>query len=144
MRAHSKRVTEVLGPQPPKYGIVLGLDPFTVELAEHRIQLTDDDLVLTQSARRYSLDHGIKVGDVVVVTQMGNGDWVLSEIVSDKTTFAGPDMTTVPPDGREFDTYVFHAGTSDASLTGGTTTIIALVPFRDSGGVIVGYIPLIA
>lgn len=134
LRSHAKRTVDVLGPQPPKYAIVMQIDPLVVELTDHRIQLTDEEIVLTQSARKYDLEHGIQEGDTVLMVLVGNGDWVLSGVVSEKVTFGGASTKAVVTGGR-----VFASGTGVTS-----TPITHAVPYYDESGVILGYIPLIA
>jgi hypothetical protein len=62
---------------------------FTVDLHGHDLDLTDDDVTLGQTVRRYEADVGIKEGDNLVLLELADGDFVAVEVESD-TEATGP------------------------------------------------------
>lgn len=111
----------------PQLAVVRRLTPLQVELVSANLVLDDEDLTLTQSVRRYESNYGLKVGDTVVVQPVSSGEWVVSSVVSDKSTFQGADTTAA-----------MSPGTIPAD-----TPIVGTVPFRDANGNVVGRIPLL-
>jgi hypothetical protein len=128
LTAHSRRNIRYHVKQ-PLFAVVLRLNPLQVEFTESRLVLDDDDLTIAQSVRKYDLDHGLKVGDTVLVQPVGDGDYVIVAVVSEKHAFEGSDTSPV-----------LGAGT----IGGGSgTAIVGTVPFRDASGAIIGRLPLL-
>jgi hypothetical protein len=92
LRRHGTRMTKAHGTKPPKLAIVTDADPLTAEMVDHNIQLDEDDLMLTQKARRYIHDYGINAGDTLVLLQLDSDDFAVVEIVSETDV----DNTLVP------------------------------------------------
>jgi hypothetical protein len=134
VRNHSARAVGAYSSKPPKLAIVRKVDPLTAEMADHRLQLDEDDLLLTQAMRRYHRDTGIAAGDTLVLIPVSTDDFVVVGVLSQENIDAGIASASEDTDGREF-----------ASGVGVTSTpIVAVVPYYDDDGEVVGYIPLIA
>lgn len=84
VRSHSKRsVNYNQSNRAPHYGVVLSTDPWEVEMHDGELLLEADDLVVTQWVEKYHVLYGVDVGDTVVITEMRDGDWMLSDVISD-------------------------------------------------------------
>lgn len=85
-RSHSERAVRYHGKDgSPKYADVIDLSPLTVEMHGSNFILAEEDLVLSQWVERYDKDHGIDRGDVLIVHLMEDGDYLASDVVSQKT-----------------------------------------------------------
>lgn len=86
LRRHSRRVADYhYGDRHPQYATVLSTEPWEVELHSGRIVLTEEDLTITQWVEKYDFDHVVEDGDTVLVHEMSNGDWVVTDVVSPKS-----------------------------------------------------------
>lgn len=83
VRSHAKRSAQSVV-RHPQYARVLTTDPLEVELVESKHILEEEDLVLSQWVSRYDTDHTIDPGDTALVQPMRNGDWLVTDIVSEK------------------------------------------------------------
>lgn len=68
----------------PRYAEVVATSPLTARLNDTGLTLSDEALMLSQWARKYDYDHTIDVGDTLLITEMSDGDWLVSDVVSDK------------------------------------------------------------
>lgn len=130
LRNHSRRAISWQTKE-VQMAVVRQIDPIAVEVTESHLYLDDDDLTLSQDVRVYERQYGLKVGDTVTVTPIGRGDYVVSDVVSDKYQFEGADTNPV-----------LGAGTIGG--TGPGTAIIGTVSFYDKDGNVIGRLPLLA
>lgn len=61
---------------------VLSWTPLLLDLHGADLQLDDDDVEIGQDVRRYHASEGIQAGDVLVVTEVDEGDWIATSVVS--------------------------------------------------------------
>lgn len=105
---------------------MLQADPLQVELQDRKLVLDDDSLVVSQWVRRYSYDHGLVVGDTLLVSQMPSGDFLAHDVVSTQTIESGPDLDNV----------------AAVNLTSRNGHIAHKVPFLAEDGTVLGYIAI--
>ena len=72
-----------------EYGVVVRKEPLAVERIAGHERLDDDDLVFSQTVRAYERYDGFKINDTLVLQLMGNGDWLVLSVLSDKTPTGG-------------------------------------------------------
>jgi len=85
-RSIRQRIQEEVKRQqrPARYAVITRANPRTAELTEGGLILDEDDLVLGQWVEQYRKQYGLRVGDTLIVHRMHNGDWLASEVVSDR------------------------------------------------------------
>lgn len=83
LRRHARSAVEYHA-RSSSYAQVIAVDPLAVALHGSDEVLDDSQLSLTQWVKRYDLDHTIDVGDTLVIHEMPNGDWLATDVVSDK------------------------------------------------------------
>lgn len=125
------------------YAVVRSVSPLQVELENHGLVLTEDDLVISQWVRRYGYDYGLLVGDTVLVSHMPNDDFVVHDVISTAKIETGLDAGV---------TQIVHSDdpvwSGVAPGGGGAMTvtpnfhIIKKVPYRNDAGTVIGYIPI--
>lgn len=124
------------------YARVMRVSPLGIELLGRRVTLAEENIVITQWVRRYEYEHGLGIGDTVVVDRMPNGDFLVSDVVSKDDIQGGV---------AEADAVVHSADpvwSGNAPVGGGAMTvapnfhIVKKVAYRDEDGVVVGYIPI--
>ena len=81
-----------------EYAIVRTTDPLSAERIQGHETLTEEDLVVGQSATVYDKSEGIDVGDTLVIVLMSNGDWLVQDVLSDKDV-EGYGHVSWPPGG---------------------------------------------
>jgi hypothetical protein len=109
----------------PRYAIIRSLPPnLNVELADARLVLTDDDVTLGDSVRRYDQEHGLAVGDTLVLVQGAEGQWSAIDVHS----------------ARELGGRVGSAVTPASSLAG--HSVIGKLRVYDDNGSPVGWVPV--
>lgn len=119
--------------------IVRGLTPLVVELGGAGLTLDSATLLLTNSVRIYDRDHGLRLGDTVLVLDSGEDDMVVFDVVSDEE-FAGPDLSAIVDASDP--TY------SGPDPQGGTQTVTAShhiskkIPVKNDAGTVIGYLPV--
>lgn len=62
---------------------VTRVSPLELDLHGSDLTLDADDVELSQDVRRYHASEGLKVGDVLVVTEVDEGDWIAQTVTSD-------------------------------------------------------------
>jgi hypothetical protein len=112
------------GARSANYAVVLQVEPLQVELTERRTLLDDSELVLTQWVRRYVYEHGLFVGDTLLVTQMPNNDFLVSDVVSSNRIEEGID----------------HPSGDLVSFTSRNGHIVERIPRLDNDGTVIGEI----
>lgn len=70
---------------------VTSVDPLELDLHGSDLVLDDDDVEFSQDVARYSASEGLDEGDVLVLIEVDEGDWVAVTVVSDKDVRAVPD-----------------------------------------------------
>jgi hypothetical protein len=108
------------------YADVRSTNPLQVELQGRRLVLDEDHLVVTQWVRQYDYQHGLQVGDTVVVSHMSNDDFLVHDVVSTNKMEAGADEGT----------------RATVSLTSRNGHIVGTVPYLGDDGTVIGYLPL--
>jgi hypothetical protein len=138
--AHTSR--SVTQGQARFYARVMKLNPLGIEVLDKRVTISEENILITQWVRRYEYEHGLGIGDTVVVDRMPTGDFLVSDVVSTKDIQGGP---------GEFGAVVASSdptwtGTAPAGGGGMTVNpshhIIKKVPYRDESGNVVGYVPI--
>lgn len=71
--AHGQRIVKAL---------VAQIDPLVIELMRNDIAIDDDHLILGSMMRWYDAKVGFAVGDMVLVTRLDDGDWLVHEVVT--------------------------------------------------------------
>jgi hypothetical protein len=66
-----------------------GQKDFALDLHGEDLELDEDDVTLGQSVRRYDADVGIEEGDLLVLLEVGDGDFSAVDVESD-TEATGP------------------------------------------------------
>jgi hypothetical protein len=132
----------------PQFAVVRRVEPeLSVEVTGSRLVLDEDDLHLSQDVRRYENDYGLKVGDTVMVTPIGEGDYAVTDVVSEKKDFEGSDTNAVMGSGfigGGSDSVTIPSGGGSDTVTIQGTPIVGTVPFYDKDGKVIGRIPLLA
>ena len=70
--------------RPARYAVIKKLHPLTAELTDGSLILDDDDLVLSQWVEQYRKQYGMAVGETLLVHRMHNGDWMATDVISDR------------------------------------------------------------
>lgn len=70
--------------RPLRYAVITRAKPLTAELTDGSLVLDDDDLVLGQWPEQYRKQYGLRVDDTLIVNRMSNGDWLATDVVSDR------------------------------------------------------------
>lgn len=114
--------------------LVISKKPFTVEIVGTSIRLDADTLLVTNSVRLYDKDHGIRVGDTVLVFHDGE-DWIVTDVVAaEDADFAGVGTTVL--------------AASDPIYSGDDVTvtpshhIVGKIIVTDASGTTVGVVPV--
>lgn len=81
-----------------RYAVVQQTDPLRARLADGKLPLDEEDLVLGQWLRRYRDEVGFVAGDTLAVTSMGNGDWLATDVLATGNG-RNPDDVTYPGGG---------------------------------------------
>ena len=127
-------------------GTVLAVRPLRVEVAAG-IVLDDESLTLSQSVAKYHLDYGLAIGDSLVVQPIGRSEFVAVSVVAVATGRGGLGKKSTPSGGTigggalVGGTLLGDGVTVTGSVAG--TPLVALVPFYDADGTIVGHVPII-
>lgn len=138
---HAERSVEQ-GRRAAQYAVVRQVNPLQIELTQHRLLLTEDDLVISQWVRRYGYDYGLKVGDTVLVSHMPNDDFVVHDVISTGKAEEGIDNSVDQIVASGDPTW------SGADPQGGSVTVTAnhhiakKQPVRDVNGTIIGWVPV--
>ena len=142
VRKHAAAAARYHAPNRFHKAIVRGVEPLVVELPSAAITLDADNLLLTDSVRKYDRDHSLRVGDTVLVLE-DDDDFIVTDVVSAATEdFAGPVIAEMVVAGNP--TY------SGPDPQGGTQTvtpshnIIRKIPVVDEDGATVGWLPVYA
>lgn len=123
IKAHTEKRTKQ--EQMRFYGRVIVRSPLQIELLGQRVVLTEANLVVTQWVRRYEYEHGLAIGDTVVVDRMPNDDFLVSDVVSTNNAERSLDV----------------AAATTVSLTSRNGHIIRSIPVKDEAGNIVCLVP---
>jgi hypothetical protein len=84
LRDHSRRVVDYER-RDPQYAIVRTNKPaVAAELSESNLKLERDEIVYSQWVTRFDREHGIEPGDSLYVTPMPNGEWLATDVVTDR------------------------------------------------------------
>jgi hypothetical protein len=71
----------------PQRAVVLDNNPLQVELTHGRLVLDNEDLIVSQSVRRYHHDVGINVGDEVLLIHVEGHEWIVAVVISPGDTW---------------------------------------------------------
>lgn len=105
---------------------VLRTDPLAVELLTSDVQIEAEHLLLGSWVRYYDSRYGIATGDTVLLTRMDDGDWFVTDVVSQEQFDLGdaPDEAVV------------------VDLDTGSGHIIRKIPYYDENGAEIGVLLL--
>lgn len=124
------------------YAQVRRINPLQIELLDKRVTVSEENLVVTQWVRRYEYEHGLGIGDTVVVDRMPNGDFLVSDVVSTNEVQAGlGEATAVTTSADPIFSGVAPAGGGAMTVTP-DRHIVKKVAYRDEAGIVIGYVPI--
>lgn len=129
----------------PLRGLVRSAVPLKVEVANN-VVLEDEHLTLSQSVARYHQRYGLAAGDSLIVQPVGRSEFVAVAVIATASGRGGMDVSYVDATGE----YIGGGDLQDGVVVGSSasgsvqgTPLVARVPFYDSAGNIVGYVPII-
>lgn len=123
--------------------IVRRLDPLTVEVTHGGITLDETEFMMTHAVRMYDWQHGIAVGDVLLLTPSPQGDYHASAVIAVASQHAGMKHPHATGGGTLGGGGTVTVGGTPYSVAGGGTPLVGTVPYYDKDGKKVGDIPLV-
>src|SRR5438309_1285435 len=73
------------------YAVISQLDPIQALRTSDSPPLTeDDDLLLGHAVKQYQVDYGLEVGDTLLVHEMGDGNYAVSDVLHDNPAESMP------------------------------------------------------